>query len=92
MYENIQIYSENLIIEGMHYRLTSSCHLLVSHLLKLKRLEGVLLDIPVEFKGKMMDVIKVGSQAFPVQLGKAPHRRNCAEVQSGEANKHKNPV
>lgn len=59
IYENIQIYSENLIIEGMRYRLTASCHLLVSHLLRLRRLESVLLSIRAEFRVKTMDVIKV---------------------------------
>ena len=59
VYQNIQIYSENLIVEGMRYMLTSSCHLLVGHMLHLKKLKTLLVDISLEFTNKMVDVIKV---------------------------------
>jgi hypothetical protein len=59
VYKNIQIYSENLVVEGMRYMLTSSCHLLVGHMLHLKKLKVHLVDISLEFTNKMVDVIKV---------------------------------
>lgn len=59
MYKNIQIYSENLVVEGRKYMMTGSCQVLVGHLLRLKKLASVLKDIPEEFDAKMLDVIKV---------------------------------
>lgn len=59
VYKNIQIYSENIVVEGLKYMLTSSCRLLVGHLLQLKKLEAQLQDISSEFTAKMVDVIKV---------------------------------
>jgi hypothetical protein len=47
------------MVEGLKYMLTSSCRLLVGHLLKLKKLQIILKDISAEFEVKIVDVIKV---------------------------------
>lgn len=59
VFNNVQIFSVNIVVESKKFMLTSSCQLLVGYLLQLKNLKEELKDISVEFDGKVVDVIKV---------------------------------
>ena len=59
IYQNIQIYGPNIVVEGQKYLMTESCLFLVNHLLKLKKCVEVLGDIDDQFNLKVGDVVKV---------------------------------